>query len=287
MPTPILLKRACPVLFPDCHYAQKCFKLLKAARMGRFVEFEDDRVASAADPGGAVLGDEEATAVPLIGEILPLRGSSAILRPTHSSPTQVGPRASSIGFLATDADSGTCRVRPVVGEFVHNQAKDGSTMASPWGQDTLLRRIIRAQSRFRIIARSDGVAVALIKCAARSARSSPTAAGPGRVDRYGCPSPLCTAAETGPLDAWRRVNRDNPRRRRLIEAALKPPAEKRRFSVIVPVYNPPIDVLRTMIGSVLDQTVADWELVLVDDASPDAHVRSEMTTGRAGTGASA
>ena len=54
VPTPILLKRACPVLFPDRRYAHECFKLLKAARMGRFVEFEDDRVATAADPGGAV-----------------------------------------------------------------------------------------------------------------------------------------------------------------------------------------------------------------------------------------
>ena len=69
------------------------------------------------------------------------------------------------------------------------------------------------------------------------------------------------------------MNQDNPRRRRLIEAALNLPSEEPRFSVIVPVYNPPIDVFRAMIGSVLDQTVADWELVLVDDASPDARVR--------------
>ena len=79
----------------------------------------------------------------------------------------------------------------------------------------------------------------------------------------------------------RRVNRDNPRRRRLIEAALKSPAEEPRFSVIVPVYNPPIALFRAMIRSVLDQTVADWELVLVNNASRDARCDRSWRTGRA------
>ena len=150
-------------------------------------------------------------------------------------------------------------------------------MASSVGQDTLLRRIIRAQSRFRSIARSDGVAVALIKCAAKvrkklDDRGRALAAWIDMdVRRLYAPPP-----RLDPYDAWRRVNRDNPRRRRLIEAALKSPTGEPRFCVIVPVYNPPIDVFRAMIGSVLDQTIADWELVLVNDARPDAQVRSEL-----------
>lgn len=44
------------------------------------------------------------------------------------------------------------------------------------------------------------------------------------------------------------------------------------FSVITPVYNPPIDVLREMIASVRAQTFVDWELILIDDCSPDPRV---------------
>jgi len=45
-----------------------------------------------------------------------------------------------------------------------------------------------------------------------------------------------------------------------------------RFSIITPVYAPPAEVLREMIASVRNQTFADWELILVDDASPAPHV---------------
>ncbi len=46
-----------------------------------------------------------------------------------------------------------------------------------------------------------------------------------------------------------------------------------RFSIVTPVYDTPAEVLRETIESVRHQTVADWELVLVDDASPSPHVR--------------
>jgi glycosyltransferase involved in cell wall biosynthesis len=46
----------------------------------------------------------------------------------------------------------------------------------------------------------------------------------------------------------------------------------RRFSVVTPVYDPPADVLRATIESVLAQTFTDWELILVDDCSPSPHV---------------
>lgn len=45
-----------------------------------------------------------------------------------------------------------------------------------------------------------------------------------------------------------------------------------RFSIVTPVYDPPADVLGEMIESVLAQTFADWQLVLVDDRSPSPHV---------------
>lgn len=40
------------------------------------------------------------------------------------------------------------------------------------------------------------------------------------------------------------------------------------FSVVVPVYNTQPDVLRQTVASVREQTHTNWELVLVDDASP-------------------
>jgi len=46
-----------------------------------------------------------------------------------------------------------------------------------------------------------------------------------------------------------------------------------QFSIVTPVYAPPIDVLADTIASVLAQEHADWEWVLVDDASPDPDVR--------------
>ncbi len=49
-----------------------------------------------------------------------------------------------------------------------------------------------------------------------------------------------------------------------------------RFSVVTPVYAPPLDALDEMIASVRDQTFDDWELVLVDDASPDEAVRETL-----------
>lgn len=46
------------------------------------------------------------------------------------------------------------------------------------------------------------------------------------------------------------------------------------FSVLTPVYDPPIEALRSAIDSVRAQTFRDWELILVDDASPSPAVRS-------------
>lgn len=48
------------------------------------------------------------------------------------------------------------------------------------------------------------------------------------------------------------------------------------FSVVTPVYEPPLDVLQEMIDSVLAQTDPDLELVLVDDRSPSDAVREVL-----------
>ncbi|WP_183593781.1 glycosyltransferase family 2 protein [Nocardioides soli] len=48
------------------------------------------------------------------------------------------------------------------------------------------------------------------------------------------------------------------------------------FSILTPVYNPGVGVLQEMIDSVTAQSFTDWELVLVDDLSPDAGVRDVL-----------
>jgi GT2 family glycosyltransferase len=51
-----------------------------------------------------------------------------------------------------------------------------------------------------------------------------------------------------------------------------------QFSIVTPVYQPPIDVLSETIESVLAQQDPDWEWILVDDASPDPEVRRTIAT---------
>lgn len=45
------------------------------------------------------------------------------------------------------------------------------------------------------------------------------------------------------------------------------------FSIVTPVYEPPLHVLKETIESVQSQTIDDWELILVDDNSPSESVR--------------
>lgn len=45
-----------------------------------------------------------------------------------------------------------------------------------------------------------------------------------------------------------------------------------RISIVTPVYDPPIGVLKECLDSVLAQTFTDWELIMVDDFSPTAAV---------------
>jgi GT2 family glycosyltransferase len=46
-----------------------------------------------------------------------------------------------------------------------------------------------------------------------------------------------------------------------------------QFSIVTPVHDPPIDLLRRMLTSIRGQSLSDWELCLVDDGSSDPAVR--------------
>ena len=49
-----------------------------------------------------------------------------------------------------------------------------------------------------------------------------------------------------------------------------------RFSVVTPVHDPPLELLRACLSSIEAQTFSDWELCLVDDGSVEAAVVDEL-----------
>ncbi|MEW6257835.1 MAG: glycosyltransferase [Pseudomonadota bacterium] len=49
------------------------------------------------------------------------------------------------------------------------------------------------------------------------------------------------------------------------------------FSIVVPLYNTPLDLLAKLVASVQAQWYPDWELILVDDASPKMEVRAAVS----------
>jgi glycosyltransferase involved in cell wall biosynthesis len=54
------------------------------------------------------------------------------------------------------------------------------------------------------------------------------------------------------------------------------------FSIVTPVYDPPVGVLRETVESVLAQDFGEWELILVDDCSTDPEVRRTLAELAAG-----
>jgi hypothetical protein len=49
------------------------------------------------------------------------------------------------------------------------------------------------------------------------------------------------------------------------------------FSILLPVYDPPPDILRRCLDSVQAQAYRHWQLCIVDDASPNEEVRSILS----------
>ncbi|WP_095845199.1 glycosyltransferase [Gibbsiella quercinecans] len=53
-----------------------------------------------------------------------------------------------------------------------------------------------------------------------------------------------------------------------LEEQLNNMQQRPRFSIIVPIYNTPLDLLEKMVNSVRSQWYSDWQLILANDASP-------------------
>ncbi|HSZ36904.1 MAG TPA: glycosyltransferase family 2 protein [Acidimicrobiales bacterium] len=60
--------------------------------------------------------------------------------------------------------------------------------------------------------------------------------------------------------------------RALIESRLRAMSRQLKISVIMPTYNPPVDMLRSAIESVRNQIYPNWELCIADDCSTDPAV---------------
>src|SRR5581483_1278719 len=73
-------------------------------------------------------------------------------------------------------------------------------------------------------------------------------------------------------DAWLEVNEPNARRTRLLLEELDRVEEPPLISVVMPVFDPPVELLDRAIRSVADQIYPHWELCVADDASSDPHV---------------
>src|SRR6266404_194391 len=77
-------------------------------------------------------------------------------------------------------------------------------------------------------------------------------------------------------EAWLEVNQWNARRESVLRERLSELTSTPLLSVIMPVYNPPIEFLNKAIQSVVDQVYENWELCIADDASTDPAVISTL-----------
>lgn len=79
-----------------------------------------------------------------------------------------------------------------------------------------------------------------------------------------------------PYDRWLIAHRLRPSDVRRIEDLVPLLPVRPRFSVVMPVYDPPEQLLREAIESIIAQAYPDWELCIADDASPSPHVRAVL-----------
>jgi GT2 family glycosyltransferase len=75
---------------------------------------------------------------------------------------------------------------------------------------------------------------------------------------------------------WQRTNAITSARRNQMRRTLATWPNRPKISVILPVYNVPEKYLRKCLDSVCRQIYPDWELCIVDDASPGGHIQKVL-----------
>jgi len=78
------------------------------------------------------------------------------------------------------------------------------------------------------------------------------------------------------FESWQIYNRETEAGRNAIELAVSALERAPTFSVLMPVYDPPLPALDAAIRSVLAQTYGNFTLVLADDCSTDPAVRPRL-----------
>ena len=81
-------------------------------------------------------------------------------------------------------------------------------------------------------------------------------------------------------EAWRERHQPTPQFSARVTAEIAGWSRRPRFSLLMPVYDPPADYLRAAIASVRAQLYPDWELCVADDASNAPHVREILEEAR-------
>jgi len=79
-----------------------------------------------------------------------------------------------------------------------------------------------------------------------------------------------------PYDDWIEVNKWNAKREAFLRQRLQEVNDAPLLSVIMPVYDPPVEYLNRAIASVCSQVYGNWELCIADDASKNGEVRSVL-----------
>lgn len=77
-----------------------------------------------------------------------------------------------------------------------------------------------------------------------------------------------------PYQRWRELNTPSSNDLEIYHGKAQNFEYQPKISVVVPVYNPPIQLLQEAIESVIDQVYSNWELCIADDNSTDPGVKS-------------
>ncbi len=91
-----------------------------------------------------------------------------------------------------------------------------------------------------------------------------------------CPPGFRVPEKQDAYAVWQEFNVFNAPARKDLERRLSAVSDLPLLSVVMPVYNPPLDLLRAAVDSVREQIYTNWELCIADDASADAGVRAYL-----------
>jgi len=96
------------------------------------------------------------------------------------------------------------------------------------------------------------------------------------VDPARAPPGFALPEPVDPYEAWQAVNPFGSVARADLEQRLAAARDLPLLSAVMPVYNPPLELLAAAVDSVRNQVYANWELCIADDASTQSGVREYL-----------